>query len=73
MNNKLLEVEQGYTYYCNNCNSKFTFIYEFNPTCESQSYYNCSNCNAILPTKDLKKVALTNSFLYYLCCYCMYK
>lgn len=73
MNNKLLEVEEGYTYYCNNCNEKFTFVYTFHPTRESQSYYNCSKCNAILPTKDLKKAAITNSLMYYLCCYCIYK
>lgn len=72
MDNKLLEAEEGYTYYCNNCNAKFTFVYTFNPTRESQSYYNCSHCNAILPTKDLKKIALINCVFYYCCCYCIY-
>ncbi len=37
MNNKLLEAEEGYTYYCNNCNAKFTYVYSFNPTPESNS------------------------------------
>ncbi len=73
MNNKLLEVENGYTFYCNNCNAKFTFVYSFNPTSESHSYYNCSNCNSILPTKDLKKIVLINFIFYYCCCYCLYK
>ena len=73
MNNKLLEVEEGYTYYCNNCNAKFTFVYAFNPTPESNSYYNCSNCNSILPTKDLKKLVLINCIFYYCCCCCLYK
>ena len=73
MNNKLLEVENGYTFYCNNCNARFTFVYSFNPTSESLSYYNCSNCNSILPTKDLKKIVLINCIFYYCCCYCLYK
>ncbi len=72
MNNKLLEAEKGYTYYCNNCNTKFTYVYTFNPTPQSQSYYNCSACNAILPTKDLKKIVLINCLFYYCCCYCLY-
>ena len=68
MENKLLEVENGYTYYCNNCKAKFTFVYTFNPIPGAPSYYICSNCNSILPTKDLKKLILMNCIFYY-CCY----
>ena len=73
MNNKLVEAEDGYTFYCNNCKAKFTYVYTFNPTPHSNSYYTCSNCNSILPTKDLKKIVLINCIFYYLCCYCLYQ
>ena len=72
MDNKILEVENGYTFYCNNCNARFTFVYTFYPLPRSSSYYTCSNCNSILPTKDLKKIVLMNCIFYYLCCYCLY-
>ena len=64
----LIEVEEGYTYYCNNCNHDFTVVYSFNPVPGLSSYYTCTNCNSILPTKDLKKRRTVNCFLYFLCC-----
>lgn len=73
MRNKLIQVEEGYAFYCNNCKAKFTYVDSFHPTLESSSYYTCPNCNSILPTKDLKKVVLMNCILYYCFCCFLYK
>jgi DNA-directed RNA polymerase subunit RPC12/RpoP len=73
MNDQLIEAEEGYTFYCNNCKAKFPYVHSFHPTLESSSYYNCPNCNSILPTKDLKKIVLMNCILYYCCCFYLYK
>ena len=64
----LLQADEGYVFYCNNCNYEFTFVHRFNPVPGLSSYYTCSNCNAILPTKDLKKKRLFSCLLYYLSC-----
>jgi transcription initiation factor IIE alpha subunit len=58
--NQLLEVEEGYMFYCNNCNYKFTFVYTFNPIPRLSEYFICSNCNSVLPVKDLKKKRMYN-------------
>ncbi len=64
----LIEVEEGYIFYCNNCNDKFSVVHTFNPVPGLSTYYTCANCNAVLPIKDLKKKRTINGFLYYLCC-----
>ena len=69
--NELIEVEQGYMFYCNNCSSKFTFVYSFYPIPRLTSYYVCFNCNSILPIKDLKKKKM-NNFIEYISYYCCY-
>ena len=67
----LIEADEGYIFYCNNCNHEFTVVYKFNPVPGLSSYYTCPHCNAILPTQDLKKRRIVNCVLYYLCC-CFY-
>lgn len=55
MNSKLIETEENYYFYCNNCKTKFSYIYTFHPTHNSKEYYICSACNSVLPVSDLKK------------------
>ena len=55
MNSNLIEAGENYYFYCNNCKSKFTFIYTFHPTNNSKEYYICNNCSSILPVVDIKK------------------
>lgn len=66
MNSKLIEAGENYYFYCNNCKSKFTFIYTFYPTNNSKEYYICNNCSSILPVTDIKKMRV-NKFLTYFC------
>lgn len=67
MNSKLIEAGENYYFYCNNCRSKFSFIYTFLPTNNSKEYYICNNCSSILPVTDIKKEPV-NIFFYYFCC-----
>jgi predicted nucleic acid-binding Zn ribbon protein len=68
MNADLIEVEEGYIFYCNNCNNTFNVVHTFNPVPGLSTYYTCMKCNAVLPVKDLKKRRIINNLLYYLCC-----
>ena len=67
MNSNLIEAGENYYFYCNNCRSKFSFIYTFHPTNNSKEYYICNNCSSILPVTDIKKEPV-NIFFYYFCC-----
>jgi hypothetical protein len=67
MNSNLIESGENYYFYCNNCKSKFSFIYTFHPTNNSKEYYICNNCSSILPVIDIKKEPV-NIFFYYFCC-----
>jgi hypothetical protein len=67
MNSNLIEAGENYYFYCNNCKSKFSFIYTFYPTNNSKEYYVCNNCSSILPVTDIKKEPV-NIFFYYFCC-----
>jgi hypothetical protein len=69
MNSKLIEAEENYYFYCNNCKSKFSFIYTFYPTNNSKEYYICSNCNSMLPVSDIKKSPVNNFLIYFCCCF----
>ena len=69
LENELIEAEEGYMFYCNNCNNKFTFVYSFTPIPKLTRYYVCSSCNSILPVKDLKKIRIHNWFYHF----CLYK
>jgi hypothetical protein len=55
MNKKLIEVDEGEIFYCNNCKQNFLYIYTFTPIPGLTEYYTCDFCNSILPVKDLKK------------------
>lgn len=66
MNSNLIESGENYYFYCNNCKSKFSFIYTFLPTNNSKEYYICNNCSSILPVTDIKKEPV-NIFFYYFC------
>jgi protein-arginine kinase activator protein McsA len=66
MNSKLIEAGENCYFYCNNCKSKFTFIYTFLPTNNSKEYYICNNCSSILPVADIKQTRV-NKFLNYFC------
>lgn len=68
MNSNLIEAGENYYFYCNNCKSKFSFIYTFYPTNNSKEYYVCNNCSSILPVTDIKKEPV-NIFFYYFCCW----
>jgi len=68
MNSKLIEAEENYYFYCNNCKSKFTFIYSFYPTNNSKEYYICNNCSSILPVTDIKKTRINKIIKYFYCC-----
>jgi transcription initiation factor IIE alpha subunit len=63
--NQLIEVDEGYQFYCNNCNYTFTFVYSFSPIPRQTKYYVCANCNSILTIKDLKKMRKNNWFYHY--------
>ena len=67
MNSNLIESGENYYFYCNNCKSKFSFIYTFLPTNNSKEYYICNSCSSILPVTDIKKEPV-NIFFYYFCC-----
>ena len=64
---KLIEATDDFFFYCNNCNNEFVFFYSFLPIPGLGAYYTCSNCNSILPVKDIKKKRRCN--LRYLCCF----
>ena len=51
---KLLKADEQDIFYCNNCKSKFTSIYTFQPIPGLQEFYNCKHCGGIMPLKDLK-------------------
>jgi hypothetical protein len=69
MKSKLLEAEDNYTFYCNNCKKHFAFIYTFFPTNNSAEYYICGNCNSVLPVKDIKKMHNNKIVSYFCCCW----
>jgi hypothetical protein len=76
MNQKLIEVEENYIFYCNNCENEFDHVVSFYPIPGLTEYYTCKFCNSIMPVKDLK-VKQKNSNNYYntfcsFCCFCCY-
>ena len=60
LTNRLIEAEEGYIFNCNNCNHKFSYVYSFYPIPRLSDFYICSNCNSMLPVKNLKKTRTTN-------------
>ena len=74
MNQKLIEVEKGRLFYCNNCNNEFDHIISFLPMPGLTEYYTCRFCNSILPVKDLKIKSQNCNKMYYsiraFCCFC---
>jgi hypothetical protein len=65
MKQNLIEVENNYIFYCNNCNNEFDHVISFSPMPGSTEYYTCNFCNSILPIKDLKQKKINN---YTWCC-----
>jgi hypothetical protein len=69
MNSNLIESGENYYFYCNNCKSKFSFIYTFHPTNNSKEYYICNSCSSILPVTDIKKEPINIFFSYFCSCF----
>ncbi len=65
---KLIEATEDFVFYCNNCHHEFTYIYSFLPIPGLGEYYACSNCNSILPVKDIRKTRKCN-FKNVCCCF----
>lgn len=76
MNQRLIDVEKGRVFYCNNCTNEFDHIISFFPIPGLSEYYTCKFCNSIMPVKDLKNKALNysnyNDIFCNFCCFCFY-
>ena len=76
MNQRLIDVEKGRIFYCNNCKNEFDHIISFFPIPELSEYYTCKFCNSIMPVKDLKTKIQNytnyNDIFCTFCCFCCY-
>jgi len=72
MNQKLIDVEKGRMFYCNNCNNEFDHIISFLPIQGLNEYYTCKFCNSIMPVKDLKIKNLNCSNYNDICTFCCF-
>ena len=76
MNQRLIDVEKGRVFYCNNCTNEFDHIISFFPIPGLSEYYTCKFCNSIMPVKDLKIKNLNcsnyNDIFCNFCCFCFY-
>jgi uncharacterized Zn-finger protein len=74
MNQRLIDVENNKTFYCNNCNNEFDHVISFFPMSGSSEYYTCKFCNSVLPVNDLKSRRLKPNWYNFcdFCCFCCY-